>query len=413
MKCYFDTIEEHTPNLHHLSTNADSTWWLIPSGSTIKKHLRAAGATISTTDAISEPGCYIIDVNGDPNWWSGQGFSATAPARHLLFEVPKYIVTLVKEKKLRLIIAADREGGPMKTDYIDAFKTTTDAMVDIGLPAGSVLIMQGNKKIEEQYERWLNDSNNHRMFDVMYSNHFGRIFFDNSLPQSAITLQSVSNINAVSYNSLNRIYRTHRGTHLYTLIDNDMLDKGLVSGNEINFFDREASSFLKIDERHYYDRMKQHFPKFIDGDWSQENAANQYNLSIYENSLMSFITETKFDQDVVFLTEKVFKPIAIGHPMIVLASAGTLRGLEDLGFKINWCGIDPGYNDIEDDYERFVKTHEVLFNWINLSREDKNSLLLRSTDVINHNFNLIRDTDFYKTALEEALRRTKDYFRNA
>lgn len=413
MKCYFDNLTEHSPNLSHLSTHNGTDWWLVPGGSITKKQLHAAGATIVSIKDLDDPGCYFIDVNGDPNWWAGQGFSNTAPAQHVLLEVTKPIINLVKEKKLRLIIAADREGGTMKNQNIDAFKTTTDAIKKLELPAGSVLIMQGNKKIETQYSKWLEETGEERLFDVMYANHFGRIFFDHQMPDSSVAPLSVANPEAVTYNSLNRVYRTHRGTHLYTLVTKNLLDKGLVSGNEINFNDESAPQFLNITRREYQEVMHKHFPKFIDGNWSQENAANQYNIDIYKNSLLSFITETKFDEDVVFLTEKVFKPLAIGHPLIVLASAGTLRGLEELGFRTDWCGIDPSYNDIEDNYDRFEKTHEALQNWINLPREEQDLMIVRSTDVINHNFELVRNKDFHKEALQEALHRSEVYFRNA
>ena len=413
MKCYFDTLEETQPNLFHLSTGVGGDWWLVPSGSIIKKQLRTAGASIDIVSNLNEPGCYFIDVNGDPNWWSGNAVGVNVPDKHILYYVPDNIVALVKEKKLRLVIAADREGGSMKTKYFDGFKTTTDAINDIGLPQNSVLIIQGNKKIEEQYTTWLSETNNDRLFEVMYSNHFGNIFFDQELPETPIALSSITNDSAVAYSSLNRVYRTHRGTHLYTLVDKELLDRGLVSGNDINFNDESAPQFLNISRDKYRAVMKKHFPKFVDGNWAQENAANQYNIEIYKNSLMSFITETKFDEEVVFLTEKVFKPLTVGHPMILLAAAGTLRGLESLGFRIDWCGIDPSYNDIKDDHERFAKTHEVLEQWINLPREEQNLMIVRSTDTINHNFNLIRNKDFHTEALKDALHRTEDYFRNA
>jgi hypothetical protein len=125
---------------------------------------------------------------------------------------------------------------------------------------------------------------------------------------------------------------------------------------------------------------------------------------------MSFITETKFDEDVVFLTEKVFKPLVLGHPLILLASPGTLGSLKDLGFKIDWCGIDPSYNDIEDNKQRFIKTHEILKWWINLSREEKIEKIQQSMDTIQHNFDLVRSKNFYHEALRTALNSSEEYF---
>jgi hypothetical protein len=156
--------------------------------------------------------------------------------------------------------------------------------------------------------------------------------------------------------------------------------------------------------------LSEYYPRYIDGNWSIENAANQYNIDVYKNSLISFVTETKFDEDVVFLTEKVFKPLVLGHPLILLASSGTLGSLEELGFKIDWCGIDPSYNDIKDDKQRFIKTHEILKWWISLPREEKIEKIHQSMDTIQYNFDLVRSKNFYHEALQAALNSSEVYF---
>jgi hypothetical protein len=93
-----------------------------------------------------------------------------------------------------------------------------------------------------------------------------------------------------------------------------------------------------------------------------------------------------------------------------LASPGTLRSLEDLGFKIDWCGIDPSYNDIKDDKQRFIKTHEILKWWISLPREEKIEKIHQSMDTIQYNFDLVRSKNFYHEALQTALNSSEVYF---
>ena len=117
-----------------------------------------------------------------------------------------------------------------------------------------------------------------------------------------------------------------------------------------------------------------------------------------------------FLEDVAFITEKIFKPITLGHPLILFASQGTLRCLEDMGFRTDWCGIDPAYNDIEDNVERFNATQQVLNDWIALPQEEKIARLEKSMDTIQHNFDLIRRSDFYADAIREAVARTEKYY---
>lgn len=410
MKIYFDSLKTDTTNLIHLSENGDNKFWMVSSGTNLKRKLTQMKIGYSLLSEIDDPGIYVIDVNGDPQWWSGVLEQEGVPATHIVEEIPEYILELVRNKKLRLVIAADKEGGIMVNSYFDCFKSTTDAMIKKSLPPGSVLIFQGNKKISEQYNLWLQEKSQIKMFDVMHSIHFNDIFFNSFLPSEPIILESIKNESALSFNSLNRVYRTHRGSHLYFLAKRKLLNDGLISGNEINFLDESAFNLLGINQKEFLSIMESNYPRFIDGDWSNINAANQYNIDIYKKTLISVITETKFDEDVIFFTEKVFKPLALGHPLILLASAGTLAALRDLGFRIDWCGIDPSYNDIIDHRQRLKKTHDILVDWVKLPKNEKISRIQASMPTIQHNFNLMRSRNFYSESLNYLLKKSEEYF---
>ena len=405
MKIYFDNLDVTQSNQHHLSKHNDENNWLIAPGAPIKKKCIEMKLNISELKDVNEKGIYFVDVRNDPQWWAGVLTNEGVPHTHILHCLTEEIRKLAKEKKIRIVINADREGGPMVTQHWDCFLTTHTAMIELGLPKDSVLILQGNKKIELQYRRWLKSKGVNRLYDVMYSNHFGNVFGDNKLPTAPVIKYAMANPASKDYNSLNRVYRPQRGAHLYRLIKDGALNKGIVSGNEIKLNDKDTESLVGD-----YSDIAKEFPKFIDGDWSKINAANQYNVEIYKNSLLTVITETIFLHDVAFITEKIFKPITMGHPLILFASQGTLRCLEDMGFRTDWCGIDPAYNDIEDNVERFNATQQVLNDWIALPQEEKIARLEKSMDTIQHNFDLIRQSDFYADAIREAVARTEKYY---
>jgi hypothetical protein len=405
MKIYFDTLKNNDSNQNNFTSNGNNDYWLVVPGAPIKTKCNQLGFDIAELNKHDEKGIYFIDVRGDPNWWAGVLKDPGTPQTHILNCLPKNIIDLVKQKQIRLVINADREGGPMISRDWDCFQTTYTAMVELGLPDNSVLILQGNKKIESQYSKWLENKNCKKLYDMMYSNHFCNIFVDSNMPTSPVIEHAMLNKNSKDYNSLNRVYRSHRGAHLYRLVKDCILDSGIVSGNEIQLKDKNTESLVGD-----YSDISLYFPKFVDGDWSNTNAANQYNIDIYKNSLLSVITETIFLDDVAFITEKIFKPITMGHPIILFASQGTLRCLAEMGFKIDWCGIDPSYNDIKDNLKRFVATQKVLTDWVSLDRKAKIKRLEKSIDTIEHNFNLIRKSDFYADAIREAVIRTEKYY---
>lgn len=410
MKAYFDNLKFYDSNMIHLTENGDNKFWLVSPGSIIKNRLLEYGIPIATVDEVTDPGCYFIDVNGDPQWWNGVLKDKGTPRDHIISVIPDKIKKLVRNRLLRIVIAGDKEGGIFVSQDFDCFRATTDAIRNAEFPAGSVLILQGNMKVEQQYTEWLVKNNEQRLFEVMYSNTFLKVFFDKDVPHTPVIRHSVTNPNASDYNSLNRIFRPHRGAHLYKLVKDKILDKGLVSANQISKLDRTAVHLADTNLVDYGIVMTTNFPKFIDGDWSQDNAGGQYNIDIYKNSLITVITETKFNEDTIFPTEKIYKPLALGHPLILFASAGTLAAMRTLGFRTDWCGIDSSYNDIEDDVERMQTTHNILLDWVRLSRDEKNKRIMSSMPTIEHNFTLSRNSDFHKDSLLESLNRSSRYF---
>ena len=413
MKIYFDNTENlDFSNCAELSKNGDNRHWLTSSGTRLKRELQQLRIPYYKLDDIDEPGLYFVEVNGDPMWWTGGGFQHGGPT-HILENLPNNIIDLVKQHRLRLIISADREGGGMVYYNNDGFLATTNIIKKLELPPSSVLIIQGNRKIENQYIDWLTKTNNDRLFEVKYVNHFNRIFVDQNFPTSPVVLESIKNLNAKDYNSLNRTYKDHRSAHLYHLAKLEILDNGLVSANELRFNQLTPLQILNssVPMIEYDKVLTDHYPRYVDGDWAITNAANSVSEDIFKNSLISFITETKFEEDVVFLTEKVYKSLTYGHPMIVLGPCGTLQALRDLGYKTDWCGIDSSYNDITDTTERFYKTHEILNWWVNLSRDEKIQRTIKSFPSIEHNFKLSATRNFYYEDILDTINISKDYFK--
>jgi len=411
MKIYFDDIESLTSsNCNFLSKTETNNYWLTSPGTRIKQELNQLGIDYYKLSELTESGIYFVEVNGDPIWWCGVADGVGVPTKHILRELPSEIIDLVKTKNLKIIISADREGGSMLLNNKDCFQATYDAITDLNIPPDSILIIQGNKKIEKQYKKWLNYKNLKKIFNVQYSNHFNRIFIQHNFPTAPIALESIKNSTAKDYNSLNRTYKDHRSAHLYYIAKLNILNQGLVSANELRFNQRVPIVLLNesITELEYDELIQQHYPRYVDGNWAIDNAANSVNLDIFTNSLISFITETKFNEDVVFLTEKVYKTLTYGHPMIVLGPCGTLKALQNLGYKTNWCGIDPSYNNIKDHTERFYKTHEVLLDWLKLTRNEKIKRITDSLPILEHNINISSTKNFYHEDLLKAI----NIFRN-
>ena len=92
----------------------------------------------------------------------------------------------------------------------------------------------------------------------------------------------------------------------------------------------------------------------------------------YIDTYFSLVTETVFAYPHSFRTEKLYKPIAIGHPFIAVANAGYYRDLHNLGFETFGHIIDESFDSIEDNHLRLNRIAQIVED---LSRQDLASFL--------------------------------------
>jgi hypothetical protein len=79
------------------------------------------------------------------------------------------------------------------------------------------------------------------------------------------------------------------------------------------------------------------------------------NARPYLDTYFSLVTETVFDYPYSFRTEKIWKPIAMGHPFIAVSNAGYYRDLHQLGFKTFGHIIDESFDQISNNAERLER----------------------------------------------------------
>lgn len=80
----------------------------------------------------------------------------------------------------------------------------------------------------------------------------------------------------------------------------------------------------------------------------------------YENTFCSIVIETGITIPYVNLSEKTFRNIAAGQPMLLLGVNGTLQTLRNLGFDTFDDIFDNSYDEEEDVYKRVVMFFEEI-----------------------------------------------------
>jgi hypothetical protein len=123
-------------------------------------------------------------------------------------------------------------------------------------------------------------------------------------------------------------------------------------------------------------------------------------LSLFDESaesLLYLVTETVATGRRHHLTEKTFKPIALGMPFVIVGTRGSLEYLRSYGFR-TFEGIwDESYDDAEDDV-RIERIASLLRSLDELSPQGKQDLFDQCQEVIEHNWN-----HFYGGGFESVL----------
>jgi len=103
----------------------------------------------------------------------------------------------------------------------------------------------------------------------------------------------------------------------------------------------------------------------------------------YVDTYFSLVTETVCAESVYsFRTEKIAKPLVIGHPFIVASTPGFYRDLHELGFKTFGHVIDESFDLIPDAQARMDRIVEITTD---LCQQDLASFLKECYTVCKYN----------------------------
>jgi hypothetical protein len=295
-------------------------------------------------------------------------------------------------------------------EYFKGYLHLNNTMKLLGLPKHSVLIVSGNLNAGQQYIQWCKENGQQELIEFLEGIEWdGKQSVDLS-QTNPIFDESQKNINVKSFSSLNRAHRPARTEHLFYLAENKLLDN-LISGgawfgtNPIN-----PPNYQQVDYDHYKKVLFQNYPRIVDVEDLINIVPNGINnVEIYKNTLLSVITESHYDQQGgLFITEKTFRPLLIGHPFMILGQMGILNKLKSWGFRTDF--LDNKYDSIDDDQLRFISFHKTLHNWYNLPADEKYKLAQEWKPIVEYNFYHYKTINFKKIMFDMVIEATHKYF---
>lgn len=118
-----------------------------------------------------------------------------------------------------------------------------------------------------------------------------------------------------------------------------------------------------------------------------------YRPEWYSQTSFSLVSETFVSQDL-FVSEKIFKPLAYWHPLVVFGTPQTLSYIQSLGFETFHHMIDESYDTETNAVDRLQKIIAVVDD---LYREFKQHKMIcqdpKTKEILQHNHNLFFDME--------------------
>lgn len=104
---------------------------------------------------------------------------------------------------------------------------------------------------------------------------------------------------------------------------------------------------------------------------------------VYVDTYFSLVTETICSEsDISFRTEKIAKPLVMGHPFVIAATPGYYRDLRNLGFHTFGHLIDESFDLIDNAQERIDRVIQIVRD---LCEQDLDDFIAQCQETCKYN----------------------------
>ena len=132
--------------------------------------------------------------------------------------------------------------------------------------------------------------------------------------------------------------------------------------------------------------------------------------NIYNSAYISIVaeTETLSTPGTFFISEKITRPLLVGHPFVILGCTGYLQCLHDLGFQTFSPWLDEAYDLVKDPNRRIEAIVDSVEQFSRLTDSQRQQACLEMQPVIEHNRRLIKDRRWGVGSIADAIKKYLD-----
>jgi hypothetical protein len=164
-------------------------------------------------------------------------------------------------------------------------------------------------------------------------------------------------------------------------------------------------SLMSAQDKEYFNALLDHLHHYVKNmkpiylDWHENKHFTQptgvavhFNPQHYASTYFSLVTETGLcEGGSLHITEKIFKPLAHSHPLIVLGARHSLVQLRKLGYQTFPEFFDESYDDLAEGGARVKAVVEQVVAFCRLSKKEKDYKFALVKHKLEHNWHHFRN----------------------
>jgi len=351
---------------------------------------------------------YVLEPVGDPNGWLGNresqiqklfnehfdDSSSYDSIDSLLCGVSDNVLNGVIDDKGIILLYVPYEGyDPFQ---FKIFEEIHKQLLDKKIPFKNFCYVTGNQKADVQYEQWSSENNIKDKFNIICFNDEEVFPFWTKVRNKSKYTKYKPEKYFLCYNRRPHI---HRLVLASMLEKNNLIDKGSISFPGEDFSEGYPDKFTimhKLGNMIYnvsdmkdvlesYTKFKKRLPLLVDTETLDENLWFDFDIISYKKTFFSVVVETLYNEDSIFLDEKVWKAIDAMHPFIFVGNHHGLKKLKELGYRTFHPYIDESYDDIEEPMERMKSIVKEIKRLTDISFEEWGILQKKLNPILEWN----------------------------
>ena len=133
----------------------------------------------------------------------------------------------------------------------------------------------------------------------------------------------------------------------------------------------------------------------------ENNKADSLNIQAHKDSFVNIVSESLTHNTTVFFSEKIYKPIFVAQPFLMVGNPRSLEVLQSQGYKTFSKWWDESYDQEPDLYKRMGKIFDVMKEIASWDMEKCFEVTQEMLPTLIHNFNVLMKGETLEKLIDE------------